>query len=39
MHDNLGVGEFHRDSDYEHPLEEINFLVPVTEVLTHLQFG
>lgn len=31
MHDNLGVGEFHRDSDYDHPLEEINFLVPVTE--------
>ena len=33
MHDNLGVGEFHRDSDYEHPLEEINFLVPVTEAI------
>lgn len=31
MHDNLGVGEFHRDSDYQHPLEEINFLVPVTK--------
>jgi len=31
MPNNLGVGEFHRDSDYDHPLEEINFLIPVTE--------
>lgn len=31
MPNNLGVGEFHKDSDYNHPLEEINLLVPVTE--------
>jgi len=31
MPNNLGVGEFHKDSDYNHPLEEINFLIPVTE--------
>tara|TARA_B110000483_G_C18199376_1_gene544494 strand:- start:2333 stop:3025 length:693 start_codon:yes stop_codon:yes gene_type:complete len=27
---NLAVGEFHRDGDYNHPLEEINIWVPVT---------
>ncbi len=31
MPENLGVGEFHKDSDYNHPLEEINFLIPVTD--------
>lgn len=31
MPNNVGVGEFHKDSDYDHPMEEINFLVPVTE--------
>lgn len=31
MHNNLGVGEFHKDSDYDHPIEEINILVPVTD--------
>jgi hypothetical protein len=29
-HNNLGVGEFHRDRDYAHNLSEINFWVPVT---------
>lgn len=28
---NLAVGEFHRDSDYNHPLEEINIWVPMTD--------
>tara|TARA_Y100000590_G_scaffold380390_1_gene448720 strand:+ start:5606 stop:6319 length:714 start_codon:yes stop_codon:yes gene_type:complete len=28
---NMAVGEFHRDRDYNHPVEEINFWVPVTE--------
>ena len=27
---NLAVGEFHKDSDYNHPIEEVNFLVPLT---------
>lgn len=27
---NLSVGEYHRDRDYNHPLEEINIWVPVT---------
>jgi hypothetical protein len=27
---NLAVGEFHRDSDYNHPLTEVNFWVPLT---------
>lgn len=27
---NLGVGAFHRDSEYNHPVEELNFWVPVT---------
>ena len=31
MNDNLGVGEFHKDSDYDHPIEEINLLIPVTK--------
>lgn len=33
MPKNVGVGEFHKDSDYNHPLEEINFLVPVTDAV------
>ena len=28
---NLSVGDYHRDSDYGHPLEEINIWVPVTQ--------
>ena len=28
---NLAVGEFHRDSNYSHPKEEINFFLPVTK--------
>lgn len=28
---NKAVGEFHKDSDYNHPKEEINFFVPLTE--------
>lgn len=28
---NLSVGAFHRDSDYNHPSEEVNFWIPVTE--------
>tara|TARA_Y200000002_G_C22620483_1_gene637931 strand:- start:552 stop:1244 length:693 start_codon:yes stop_codon:yes gene_type:complete len=28
--DNLAVGGFHRDSEYNHPLEEINIWVPIT---------
>ena len=27
---NLAVGEFHRDSDYNHPKDEVNFFLPVT---------
>ena len=29
--DNLAVGEFHRDSNYSHPIEEVNFFLPVTD--------
>ena len=29
--DNLSVGEYHRDSDYNHPKEEINVWVPLTK--------
>ena len=28
---NLAVGDFHRDRDYNHPNEEINFWVPITK--------
>ena len=28
--DNLSVGEYHRDRNYNHPLEEVNIWVPVT---------
>jgi hypothetical protein len=28
---NFSVGEFHKDSDYNHPLGEINFVVPLTD--------
>lgn len=28
---NKAVGEFHKDSDYNHPKTEINFFVPVTD--------
>jgi hypothetical protein len=28
--DNLGVGEFHRDRDYNHQTSEINFWLPLT---------
>ncbi|MCC5603684.1 hypothetical protein [Nostoc favosum] len=28
---NLSVGEYHRDRDYNHPIEEINIWVPVTK--------
>ncbi len=27
---NLSVGEYHRDSDYNHPMEEINIWIPIT---------
>lgn len=27
---NLGVGAFHRDSDYNHPFEEVNYWLPMT---------
>ena len=27
---NKAVGEFHRDRDYNHPLDEINIWVPIT---------
>lgn len=27
---NVGVGEFHRDRDYQHPSGEVNFLLPLT---------
>ena len=30
---NLAVGGFHRDSDYNHPLEEINIWVPITTAM------
>ncbi len=29
-HKNLGVGEFHRDRDYAHNVNEVNFWLPVT---------
>ena len=29
--ENMAVGEFHRDRNYNHPIEEINFWVPITE--------
>jgi hypothetical protein len=28
---NIGVGEFHRDRDYDHPKGETNFLLPLTD--------
>lgn len=28
---NLSVGEYHRDRDYNHPLEEVNIWVPITK--------
>ena len=28
--DNVATGNFHKDSDFGHPLEEVNFLVPLT---------
>ena len=31
LNNNKAVGEFHRDSDYNHPLEEINIFIPMTE--------
>ena len=31
--DNMAVGEFHRDRDYNHPIEEINFWIPVTKAV------
>jgi len=30
FHNNLAVGGFHRDRDYNHPIEEINIWVPIT---------
>ena len=30
LNENKAVGEFHKDSDYNHPLEETNFFVPLT---------
>jgi len=30
--DNLAVGEFHKDADYNHPDGEVNFWVPLTPV-------
>ena len=30
---NKAVGEFHKDSDYNHPKSEINFFVPVTDAI------
>lgn len=30
-HNNLSVGEFHKDSKYDHPNTEINFWIPVTK--------
>jgi len=29
---NVGVGEFHRDRDYDHSVHEINYLLPLTEM-------
>jgi len=29
--DNLGVGDFHKDSDYNHGVSEVNFWLPVTD--------
>jgi len=29
---NVGVGEFHRDRDYNHSIHEINYLLPLTEM-------
>ncbi len=29
---NVGVGEFHRDRDYNHSVYEINYLLPLTEM-------
>jgi len=29
--ENIAVGGWHRDSDYNHPTEEINFIVPLTK--------
>lgn len=31
LNNNKAVGEFHRDSEYNHPLQEINMFVPMTE--------
>jgi len=31
--DNMAVGEFHRDRNYNHPAEEINFWVPITQAI------
>jgi len=28
---NLAVAEFHRDSNYNHPIQEVNFFLPVTD--------
>ncbi len=28
---NKAVGEFHKDSDYNHPINEINFFIPMTK--------
>ena len=30
LNHNKAVGEFHKDSDYNHPIEEVNFFVPMT---------
>jgi len=30
---NLSVGNYHRDRDYSHPIEEINVWVPVTRAI------
>lgn len=30
--DNLGIGEKHKDSDYSHSVDEINFVVPLTRM-------
>tara|TARA_R110000851_G_scaffold108257_2_gene229348 strand:+ start:5424 stop:6089 length:666 start_codon:yes stop_codon:yes gene_type:complete len=29
--DNKSVGEWHKDSNYQHPFEEINFFIPLTD--------
>ena len=31
LNGNKAVGEFHKDSNYNHPIEEINFFVPLTD--------